>query len=568
MKDGVPMNTRGRRRYSGPLSEMWRKSIPGLAALVVFSVFINVLRFAGPLYLIQIFDRVISSRSVETLVILTLAALLALVAGVALETIRRRMLSRWSVWIEHQLTSQSVKAGLTSGVANPPLLASIEKVAGFIERGLSPWLDVVWAPIFLLCVYFIHPVLFLIAIAATLLLIGLGLLKENFTREPRQAERDAVKQAKEVLVSADRHRDVVSAFAMADAIAGRWGRNRVDGFLQRDRLNARGSSLDAAIRVLNRSLYIILLASGIWLFLNDQASLGGLFAARLIANFAYRMVGKAVGEFRGFREAREGYAKIKADLAKPSDGGPSLLPGTPRGTLILDEVAFRHAGSREDVFRKLSLSLAPGELLLVIGRAATGKTTLSRLLIGLLKPRTGQVRLGDMNVTRLPDYIRAEAIGYLPQQVELFEGTVAQNIARFQQSSIDDVVSAAKIAGIHQVIIRLGQGYDTVLDDTVGLSGSERKRIALARALFRAPRLIVLDEPFANFDSSSRRALEAAVKVMKESGCSVIITMSGQTNRLAGLIDRTLILGGRTPELSDPTERPVRPQKTELRSVK
>ena len=218
----------------------------------------------------------------------------------------------------------------------------------------------------------------------------------------------------------------------------------MDGFLQRDRLNARGSSLDAAIRVLNRSLYIILLASGIWLFLQDQASLGGIFAARLIANFAYRMVGKAVGELRGLREAREGYAKIKADLAKPSDEDPSLLPGTPRGTLILDEVTFRHAGSREDVFRRLSLSLAPGELLLVIGRAATGKTTFSRLLIGLLKPRTGQIRLGDMNVTRLPDYIRAESIGYLPQQVELFVGTVAQNIARFQQSSIDDVVSAAK----------------------------------------------------------------------------------------------------------------------------
>ncbi|MER8980561.1 ATP-binding cassette domain-containing protein [Mesorhizobium sp. M0510] len=568
MKDSVLMNMRSRRRFSAPLSDMWRRSIPGLAAVMTFSVFINALRFTGPLYLIQIFDRVISSRSVETLVILTSAALLALVAGVALETIRRRMLSRWGVWIEHQLTSQSVKAGLTSGVANPPLLLSIEKVSGFVERGLSAWLDVIWAPIFLLCVYFIHPVLCLIATAATVLLVCMSLLKEKLTREPRQAERDAVKQAKEVLVSAERHKDVVSAFAMADAIAGRWSRNRVDGFLQRDRLNAWGSSLDAAIRVLNRGLYIILLASGIWLFLNNEASLGGLFAARLIANFAYRMVGKAVGELRGLREAREGYAKIKAELVKPSDGEPSLMPGTPRGTLILDEIAFRHAGSREDVFRKLSLSLAPGELLLVVGRAATGKTTLSRLLIGLLKPRTGQVRLGDMNVTRLPDSVRSEAIGYLPQQVELFEGTVAQNIARFQKSSIDDVVSAAKMAGIHHVIIRLNQGYDTVLDDSVGLSGSERKRIALARALFRAPRIVVLDEPFANLDGSSRRTLEAAVKLMKESGCSVVVTMSGQSNRLAGLVDRTLILGGRTPELTDPSERRGRPEKADLRSVK
>ncbi|MER9251964.1 ATP-binding cassette domain-containing protein [Mesorhizobium sp. M0074] len=533
-----------------------------------FGVCINALRFAGPLYFIQIFDRVISSRSVETLVILTLAALLALVTGVVLEAIRRRMLSRWSVWIEHHLTSQSVKAGLTAGVPNPPLLTSIEKVSSFVERGLAAWLDVVWAPVFLLCVYLIHPVLGLIALAGMALLTGMSLLKEKITQEPRQAEREAAKQAKEVLISAERHKDVVGAFAMADAIAGRWGRNRVDGFLQRERLNARGSSLDAAIRALNRCVYIVLLASGIWLFLNDSASLGGVFAARLIARFAYRMVEKAVRELRSLREAREGYSKIKAELAKPLDVEPSLLPGTPQGSLVLDQVTFRHAGSRADVFRKLSLSLAPGELLLVIGRAATGKTTLSRLLIGLLKPRTGQIRLGDMDITRLPDNVRVGGIGYLPQHVELFEGTVAENIARFQQSSIDDVVSAAKIAGIHEVIIRLGQGYDTLLNDSVGLSGSERKRVALARALFRAPRLIVLDEPFANLDAASKKTLESAVRLMKDAGSSVIVTISGQTNRLAGLVDRSLILGSRSPELTEGSVPPVRFGKTELRSVK
>ncbi|TIT19273.1 MAG: ATP-binding cassette domain-containing protein [Mesorhizobium sp.] len=547
---------------------MWRRSTPGLAAVVGFGVCINVLRFAGPLYFIQIFDRVISSRSVETLVILTLAALVALVTGVVLEAIRRRMLSRWGVWIEHHLTTQSVKAGLTAGIPNPPLLTSIEKVSSFVERGLAPWLDVIWAPIFLLCVYLIHPVLGVIALAGMALLIAMSMLKEKVTQEPRQAEREAAKQAKEVLISAERHKDVVGAFAMADAIAGRWGRNRVDGFLQRERLNARGSSLDAAIRALNRCVYIILLASGIWLFLNDSASLGGVFAARLIASFAYRMVERAVRELRSLIEAREGYSKIKAELAKPSDLEPSLLPGTPLGSLVLDEVTFRHAGSRADVFRKLSLSLAPGELLLVVGRAATGKTTLARLLIGLLKPRTGQIRLGDMNITRLPDYVRAGAIGYLPQHVELFEGTVAENIARFQQSSIDDVVSAAKIAGIHDVIIRLGQGYDTLLNDSVGLSGSERKRVALARALFRAPRLIVLDEPFANLDAASKKTLESAARLMKDAGSSIIITMSGQTNRFAGLVDRSLILGGRSPELTEGSVRPLRFGKTELRSVK
>ncbi|ESZ42941.1 hypothetical protein X732_03245 [Mesorhizobium sp. L2C066B000] len=550
---------------------MWRRSIPGLAALVVFSVFINALRFAGPLFLIQIFDRVISSRSVETLIILTLAALLALVTGAALETVRRRMLSRWSVWIEHELTSQSVRAGLTAGVANPPLLASIEKVSSFVERGLASWLDVVWAPVFLLCTYLIHPVLGLVAFTGVVLLVCMSLLKEKLTQEPRQAHSEAARQAKEVLVSAERHKDIVGAFAMADAIAGRWTRNRLDGFLQRERLSARGTLLGLAIRALRRGLNIILLATGIWLFLNDLASLGGVFAARLIAGFGYRMVAGAVREIRGLHEARAGYFKIKAELTKPLDLEPSLLPGTPQGTLNLDQVTFKHAGSGTYVFRRLTFALAPGELLVIMGRAASGKTTLSRLLIGLLKPRTGQIRLGDMNITRLPDHIRAEVIGYLPQQVELFEGTVGENIARFQETSVDDVVSAAKIAGIHEVIVRLAQGYDTLLNDSVGLSGSERKRVALARALFRSPRLIVLDEPFANLDSSSRKALESAVGYMKSSGCSVVVTMSSRSTRLAGLVDRSLILGGRTPELADHTERsvrPIRPGKTELRSVK
>ena len=267
--------------------------------------------------------------------------------------------------------------------------------------------------------------------------------------------------------------------------------------------------------------------------------------------FGYRLVDRAVDNWRSLRDANASYAAIKQQL-RAEDRPPASVDSAARGdALILEEVSFRYRDQRDSVIRNLSLTLEPGEALLVTGTATTGKTTLSRLLVGLLEPRHGQVRLGDVEIARLPVEMRADLIGYLPQHTELFSGTVRENIARMRQGDFKAIVAAAKLIDIHETIIRLPEGYDTVISgETVGLSGSEFKRIAIARAIYGQPRLLVLDEPAANLDRPSRRTLEAAIVALKQQGCSVVITQAMQSVRTMSIADKFLILGGRNPEYS------------------
>ena len=267
--------------------------------------------------------------------------------------------------------------------------------------------------------------------------------------------------------------------------------------------------------------------------------------------FGYRLVDRAVDNWRSLRDANASYLAIKQQL-RAEDRPPASVDGAARGdALILDEVSFRYRDQRDSVIRNLSLTLEPGEALLVTGTATTGKTTLSRLLVGLIEPRHGQVRLGDVEIARLPVEMRADLIGYLPQHTELFSGTVRENIARMRQGDFKAIVAAAKLIDIHETIIRLPEGYDTVISgETVGLSGSEFKRIAIARAIYGQPRLLVLDEPAANLDRPSRRTLEAAIVALKQQGCSVVITQAMQSARTTSIADKFLILGGRNPEYS------------------
>jgi ATP-binding cassette, subfamily C, bacterial exporter for protease/lipase len=239
---------------------------------------------------------------------------------------------------------------------------------------------------------------------------------------------------------------------------------------------------------------------------------------------------------------------VKTQLAGDELRQVSFESSTYNSAVLIDDVSFRYPGGRDYIFRKLRFEIPPGELVLVIGGAATGKTTLSRLLVGRIMPNRGRINIGDVELMRLPAEVRAELVGYLPQHTELFSGTVRQNIARMSDGAFEDIVAAARRAGAHEAILRLPQGYDTeISDDISGLSGSERKRIALARAFYRSPRLVVLDEPAANLDRPSRRVLEVAVRELKKEGVSIVMTQTGRSPRLEKIADKVVTLGGRFP---------------------
>lgn len=548
-----------RRRKAGndtAVTAAWRASWGGIVALILFTAFLNLLRFATPLYLLQVLDRIPVSRSVETLVLLTIMVLAAVAAGLALEVVRRRMLTRWGTWIERRFGPILVNQELSSPGARPAAditraLSDLGRVRSFVSQGAASWLDVFWVPVFLFGAFLIHPVLGTVALSAVGLLVILAILQEWSTREARRVSNDASREAGVLVIDAERNRESVGALSMSAALTEKWQRSAGGKLTERERIEARQNFYRILIRGLGEVLRIGMIAFGLWLTIVGSMTLGGIFAARVMAGFGYTLAERAARNWRSLREARTAYASLRQRLADDGEAPVSILPGMAQAPLILDKVSFRHQGQREDVIRRLSVSLAPGEGLLITGTGGTGKTTLSRLIVGIIEPRYGQVRLGDVQIARVPQDIRANLIGYLPQHTEIFTGTVRENISRLGDAPFEAVVAAAELAGIHERIIAMPQGYDTPIGpEATGLSGSERKRIALARAFLGKPRLIVLDEPMANLDDATRRALGTALKQLKAEGCTIVATQAVHSTPLSRMADKFLILGGGTLEVT------------------
>jgi PrtD family type I secretion system ABC transporter len=513
----------------------------------MFGAFINVLKFAMPLYTLQILDRIPASRSVETLVMLTLIALLAITAGIALEAVRRRMLAQWGAWIEREFGPRLFLAGISGRDNRRPVSASdalgdLSTLRSFVARSAAAWLDVVWAPVFVIAVCLVHPVLGLILVAALALLLVLAIAQERMTRKPRRASGNASSDAKGIVATAERNSETVGALSMAPNLTELWRRSIETRLDESDRSEARIVVFATLVQGLYRCLYIGGLGAGIWLVIEDTLTLGGVIAANIIMRFGFRLVARAARKWRALMNARRAYRRLAAQLSVTAAADSSVAESELNAPLVLENVAFRYPGQSEPVFRRIDVSAAAGEVLCIIGPSASGKSTFSRLLTGILSPRTGQVRLGDIEIGRLPPAMQARVVGYLPQEIRLFRGSVRANIARMGDGEFEDAVAAARLAHIHDTIVRLPQGYDTEIDDeTPCLSGGERKRIALARAYYGRPRLIVLDEPEANLDRRSRKALIKAIQTLKAHGSTIVVTT--QATRLGKVADTVLILG-------------------------
>lgn len=554
----------------------WRASRPGLAAVVFFSAFVNILKFAMPIYLLQVLDRVPASRSAETLFLLTLMAIAAIAFAIALDIVRRRMLARWGIWIERRFGRELVRRGLLEGVAGGDFyvdreLANLAKLRNFVSRNLAGWFDLIWVPAFFVVTFFVHPYLGLMALGGVAILLILGVLQTRLSAEPFEASSSAHRKADDLVNEASRNRESVGALGMAGTLADRWNDTESGRLAERERIDSLWLIFRTLMRALRLLLGIGLIATGIWLMLRDEISLGSIFAARITALFGYGLCEAAIRNFRGLTETCRIYAKLKRVLETTAPSETEVHPGTGSAALKLDDVTHRHSGHRQDLFKRLSVEVAPGELLLVNGEGGVGKTTLVRMIVGSAKPRYGKVFLGDTEVASLPATERNRLIGYLPQHTEIFAGTVRQNIARMDEGSLAEVSKAAQLVGIHDFILGLPEGYDTELiaDTFDRLSGSQRKRIALARAIYQSPRLLVLDEPVANLDSPSRRIVEGALRQLKEEGAIVVVTQSVRSAQFERMADKYIDLKGSSFSISSAKEGASEAgRKAALRSVK
>lgn len=503
-----------------------------LIAVGVFSVFVNLLMLTGPIYMLQVYDRVLASRSEATLVALTvLMTALFLFMGL-LEFIRGRVLARAGARFQTLLDTRVFTAVLRRSVApadraRPNVAARDLDAVRQLLAGPAPFavFDMPWTPIFLAAVFLFHPILGWVAVGGGLVLIALTILNQVRSAKPSAQSQMAGNEAENLGEALRQNAEAVQGLGMRGNGLGRWSLLRQNALDAQMIASDRSASYGAASKTLRFYLQSLMLAAGAWLALLQEISPGMMIAASILMGRALAPVEQAIGQWSLVQRAHRGWGSLAELLAKtPAEPERTPLP-VPKGFVDVQSVSVAAPGDTAPALRNISFQVSPGQALGVIGPSGAGKTSLAKVLTGIWKPAAGKVRLDGAALDQWPDDELGQYIGYLPQEVGLLSGTVAQNIARLSpEPDGAAVIEAARRAGAHDLLLSLPQGYDTEIGAAgQRLSGGQRQRVALARALYRDPPLLVLDEPNANLDAQGEQALVDAIRDAKSRGRTVII---------------------------------------------
>ncbi len=509
-----------------------RESRMALAAVFLFSVFVNILMLTSSLYMLQVYDRVLGSRSVETLVALSvLVAFLFLAMGI-LDHARARIMARVGARLQDRLDRRVFSAAvrrLTLTPGDPAALAAQRDLEALRQLWASPVLlalfDIPWTPLFIAAIFIFHPWLGWLAIAGGIVLIAVALANQRSSEGALLRANAAGMQAERMAENLKSEAEAVQALGMAGTGFDRWQKAR--GF-------ALGQSIAAAdvtgvfgsvSKVFRLFLQSAMLGLGAWLVLRGELSSGAMIAGSILMGRALAPIEQAVGGWPLVSRAREGHARLADLLTRtPVDPPRTALP-RPKAILEAQNLSVVPPGDGQPVLRSVSFRLDPGQALGIIGPSGSGKSSLARALIGIWRPAAGKVRLDGATLDQYDPDVLGSYFGYLPQRITLFDGTIAQNIARLNEAPDGQkVVEAAKKAAAHDMIVKLPDGYDTRVSTLGGrLSGGQIQRIGLARALYGDPIILILDEPNSNLDNDGSLALNLAIREMKADGRAVLI---------------------------------------------
>ncbi|HEX6011849.1 MAG TPA: type I secretion system permease/ATPase [Geminicoccaceae bacterium] len=530
-----------------PPADPWRSAVRGLggglAAALLASFALNLLMLAVPLYSMQVYDRVLGSGHLETLLLLSLMAGAALAALGAFEVVRTSLLARTASRFEQILAHPLVVAAARDG---GPGAAGLRDLAQLRQALAGPAMnalfDAPWLPLSLVALWFVHPILGVFAGASAIALALLALANDRLTRRPQHVAACRQRDAQAWTEAMARQPEPVLAMGMLDPLAGRVGKLHVASLVAHQAAAERGGAVMGATRALRLAVQSGAMGLGAWLVLRHELTPGAMLASSILVSKALAPVEQMVGTWRTLGGARDSWRRVRDLLAGSHEAAAAVSLPRPTGRLSVEDATVQAAGDGRPLLRGVGFELEAGECLAVVGPSGAGKSTLGRLLAGVLVPARGGVRLDG---ARLEHYRRDELgrhVGYLPQDAALFAGTVAENIARMDEApSPEAVVAAAQAAEAHEVILRLPQGYATPLADRgMSLSGGQRQRLGLARALFGGPRLVVLDEPNAHLDGAGEAALMAVLARLKQARVTtVLITHRPQVLQRA---DKVLVL--------------------------
>jgi ATP-binding cassette subfamily C protein len=543
-----------------PLQQWHEVALRTLIAVGIFSVFVNLLMLTMPIYLFQISDRVLTSRSMDTLVMLSLLALGFILVLSLLDTLRRQVLGRLATKMETILGGPVIASVVTSAPAsdggNMLPLRSLHQVRGFMSSPTMVILfDAPMAPLYFAAVFLIHPSLGFVTLAAGGVLLAIAFLNQRATSAPLGQANMYASKADAQADALARNAQVINAMGMLNESILQWGREQTGALAKQMTALDLSFWISGASRFFRLFTQIAILGWGAYLALDNQLTGGMMIAASIIAGRALQPLEGMIEGWRSVVQTHAAYGRVKAAVQALQRERPRLRLPKPLGRVTAEKILYLPPGTKEPVLNGVSFDLKPGETLAIVGPSGSGKSTLARILVGCLLPTAGKVRLDGTELRNWDRRQFGEYTGYLPQEVELFPGSIKDNVCRMRRDLPDDTIySAAVISGVHDMICQLPSGYETVLErNGAPLSGGQKQRIALARAFFGEPAMVVLDEPNSNLDAAGEQALtETLIRARQKGVTTIVIT---QRPALLNIVDKVLILrAGRADAFGPPKD--------------
>ena len=510
-----------------PLNVAANAARPALITAMVFSFFINILALVSPLYMLQVYDRVLSSRNVMTLVVLTLICIFLFVIYGFLEALRTQVLVRAGLKFDGQVRDPVFRAVLDSTLnkrgSGGQAFRDMDVVREFMTGGLIAFCDAPWTPVFIIVSFILHPYFGVLAIISCVIIFGLAIANDRSTKNPLQMATMASIAAQSDASSTLRNSEVIVAMGMWGGLQQRWRVRRDEQIAWQAAASDAGGAVMSAIKVFRQIVQTLILGGGAYLAIDGKISSGAMIAGSILVGRALAPIEGAVGQWKSYIAARGSWDRLQTTMRGEKDVSEHMQLPEPKGVLSAEGASIVPPGAQAPTMRNATFRLDAGTALAIVGPSAAGKSSLLRGIVGVWPCAAGVIRLDGYDIKQWDPEQLGRHIGYLPQDIELFSGTVAQNIARFTEYEAQDVIDAATLAGVHAMIQDLPQGYDTPIGEGgASLSGGQRQRLALARSVYKMPALLVLDEPNASLDALGEAALVDALTRLKAAKRTVV----------------------------------------------
>lgn len=517
-----------------------------------FSLFVNALMLAPTFYMIQISGRVVPSSSTSTLIMLTLILTIMMLTLGSLEWVRSRIMVRISNRLDALLSRDIYRASFKKALSTGGMDASAQSLNDLTSlrqfltgNGLFAFFDAPWLPIYTAVMFLFHPWFGWMTVGSAVVLVVLAFLNHRYTGKAlTEANQQSVRATLQTTKNL-RNAEVIESMGMLDSLMTRWAVYQRRVLVLQSQASDKGGIITSISKTFRTWAQSIMLALGAYLVITHEINPGLLMAGSLLLGRALSPIDQMIGSWKGFVAARVQYGRLNDTLEKLNAEPQRMALPDPEGHIQVENLVIAPPGAKAAVIRNMSFVTPAGSIVGIVGPSAAGKSTLARALLGIWPPQHGTVRLDGADIAAWDKQKLGPHLGYLPQDIELFEGTISDNVARFGKVDPEKVVLAARVAGVHEMILQLPDGYDTVIgSEGINLSGGQRQRIGLARAIYGSPRLIVLDEPNSNLDDVGEKALAVALQKIKETGATVFI-ISHRPSILSRL-DRIMVMNAGT----------------------